>query len=114
MLGRLTPHRKCGTPHLDLSAFETTYFTVISYVSEFTGDERTYRRQHANCVEDSSTEAMPALPTLSAPGWTQSTIAVVAILYQLNSLYDPSSFMATYDVPSVPAARLNGKTASPP
>lgn len=49
-----------------------------------------------------------ALPTLSVPGWTQATIAIIAILSQLASLYNHSSFMTTYDIPSIPAARLNG------
>jgi hypothetical protein len=53
---------------------------------------------------------MPTFSTsLSAAGWTQSIIAAVAILWQLIALYDPSSFMASYDIPSIPAARLNGE-----
>ena len=37
----------------------------------------------------STTRAMSLLPTFTIPGWTQVTIAVVAILSQLKSLYDP-------------------------
>jgi len=56
---------------------------------------------------------MSLLPTFSFPRWTQATIAVIAILSQLKSLYDPSSFMTTYDIPSIPAAKLIGKTSPP-
>jgi hypothetical protein len=57
----------------------------------------------------STTRAMSLLTTFSIPGWTQATIAVIAILSQLKSLYDPSSFMITYDIPSIPAAKLIGR-----
>jgi hypothetical protein len=53
---------------------------------------------------------MSLFPAFSIPRWTQATIAVIAILSQLKSLYDPSSFMTTYDIPSIPAAKLIGKT----
>jgi hypothetical protein len=56
---------------------------------------------------------MSLLPTFSFPGWTQATIAVISILSQLKSLYDPSSFMTTYDIPSIPAAKLIGKPPTP-
>jgi hypothetical protein len=51
---------------------------------------------------------------LTIPGWTQATIAVIAILSQLKSLYDPSSFMITYDIPSIPAAKLIGRNPPTP
>jgi hypothetical protein len=75
--------------------------TPISIANSGEGNSHKNQSPHA-------TDTMPALPSLSAAGWTQSIIAVVAILSQLSSLYDPSSFMTTYDISSIPAARLNG------
>jgi hypothetical protein len=57
---------------------------------------------------------MSLFTTFSIPGWTQATTAVIAILSQLKSLYDPSSFMITYDIPSIPAAKLIGRSPGHP
>ena len=45
---------------------------------------------------------------LSAPGWALASMAVITIITQLITIYDPSGFMRDFQVDSKPASQLIG------
>lgn len=52
------------------------------------------------------------VPQLSPPGWALSIIAALTIIMQTPNLYNPSAFMAEFEISNKPTAQLIGKLFS--
>jgi len=64
-------------------------------------------QHHSQTPSDSKQKKM--VPHLSPPGWALSVMAALTIIMQTPNLYNPSAFMAEFQISSPAAAQLIGK-----
>ncbi len=55
---------------------------------------------------------MNMIPHLSPPGWALSVIAALTIVIQIPNIYNPSDFMAEFQILNKAVAQLIGKSRS--